>query len=149
MQCKLCLSKIYRAAIFLHSKIKHFWLILALFIAPSGIRCPPIGQFHARAPGLPILKLLLLWFDRCSVREMAWPRGMTVPILLVLFLIALETVTARDVVEERLCLSQSHTFKGMCISSNNCANVCMTENFTSGVCKIEGATRKCFCKKIC
>ncbi|KAJ1279079.1 hypothetical protein BS78_04G127800 [Paspalum vaginatum] len=60
-----------------------------------------------------------------------------------------ETVTARDVVEERHCLSQSHTFEGMCLSSSNCANVCMTENFTSGVCKMDGATRKCFCKKIC
>ena len=51
--------------------------------------------------------------------------------------------------EKNHCLSQSHHFKGLCVSSSNCANVCRTENFPGGECKTEGATRKCFCKRIC
>ena len=53
------------------------------------------------------------------------------------------------VAEARYCLSQSHRFKGLRMSCSNCANVCQTENFPGGECKAEGATRKCFCKKIC
>jgi len=43
----------------------------------------------------------------------------------------------------------SNLSKGLCMSSSNCANVCQTEKFPGGECKAEGATRKCFCKKIC
>ena len=51
--------------------------------------------------------------------------------------------------EARYYLSQNHRFKGLCMSSSNCANVCQTENFPGGECKAEGATRKCFYNKIC
>jgi hypothetical protein len=51
--------------------------------------------------------------------------------------------------EARHCVSQSHRFKGACFSSNNCANVCRTENFPDGECRAEGLQRKCFCKRIC
>jgi len=60
-----------------------------------------------------------------------------------------ETATARVVVEEKHCLSQSHAFKGLCLSDTNCETVCKTEKFTGGKCKIDGIARKCFCKKVC
>ena len=60
-----------------------------------------------------------------------------------------ETATARVVVEEKHCLSQSHGFKGLCLSDTNCESVCKTEKFTGGKCKIDGVSRKYFCKKVC
>jgi len=83
---------------------------------------------------------------------MALPRRMAAPVLFVVVLLAVaasETATARVVADETHCLSQSHTFKGMCFSSENCASVCKSENFPSGECKMHGATRKCFCKVVC
>ncbi|KAG2650403.1 defensin-like protein CAL1 [Panicum virgatum] len=83
---------------------------------------------------------------------MALSRRMAAPVLFVVVLLvvaATETVTARVVADETHCLSQSHTFKGMCFSSENCASVCKSENFPSGECKMHGATRKCFCKVVC
>ncbi|XP_062217468.1 defensin-like protein CAL1 [Phragmites australis] len=81
---------------------------------------------------------------------MAPSRRMAAPALFfLLLLVATEMGTARVVAEERHCLSQSHRFKGLCVSSSNCANVCMTENFPGGECKIQGGTRKCFCKVVC
>ncbi|CAL5022425.1 unnamed protein product [Urochloa decumbens] len=81
---------------------------------------------------------------------MALSRRMVAPVLfVVLLLVATETVTARVVSEERHCLSQSHTFKGMCFSSENCASVCKSEKFPGGECKMHGATRKCFCTVVC
>jgi hypothetical protein len=53
------------------------------------------------------------------------------------------------VAEARHCLSQSHRFKGLCLSSSNCANVCHGENFPDGECKTTAGTRKCFCKRNC
>ncbi|KAF8739500.1 hypothetical protein HU200_013839 [Digitaria exilis] len=75
---------------------------------------------------------------------------MAAPVLFVLVLLfATETVTARVVSEERHCFSQSHAFKGLCFSSDNCAGVCKTEKFPSGECKMHGAMPKCFCKVVC
>ncbi|WOL10722.1 defensin Ec-AMP-D2 [Canna indica] len=53
------------------------------------------------------------------------------------------------VVEARTCESQSHRFKGPCLSLNarNCANVCKTEGFPGGRCR--GFRRRCFCVKHC
>lgn len=51
--------------------------------------------------------------------------------------------------EKNHCLSQSHQFKGFCLSSGTCAEVCQKEGFRGGECKLESATRKCFCKKPC
>ena len=47
------------------------------------------------------------------------------------------------------CLSQSHQFKGFCLSSDTCAEVCKKEGFQGGKCKMENAVRKCFCTKPC
>jgi hypothetical protein len=51
--------------------------------------------------------------------------------------------------EARDCESQSHHFKGLCVSSSNCANVCHGEGFPHGECTTRGGTRKCFCKRKC
>ncbi|KAK4404177.1 Defensin-like protein 2 [Sesamum angolense] len=37
--------------------------------------------------------------------------------------------------EARTCESQSHRFKGTCVSSTNCASVCHTEGFSGGNCR--------------
>nr|CEJ09688.1 Defensin protein [Zea mays] len=80
---------------------------------------------------------------------MAPSRRMAAPVLVLLLLLVATELGTTKVAEARHYLSQSHRFKGLCMSSNNCANVCQTENFPGGECKAEGATRKCFCKKIC
>ncbi|KAK2991641.1 hypothetical protein RJ640_000280 [Escallonia rubra] len=51
------------------------------------------------------------------------------------------------VTEARTCLSQSHRFKGTCVSETNCASVCHTEGFHGGDCR--GLRRRCFCKTNC
>ncbi|VFQ73660.1 unnamed protein product [Cuscuta campestris] len=51
------------------------------------------------------------------------------------------------VAEGRTCESQSHKFKGPCLSDTNCASVCKTEGFPEGHCR--GLRRRCFCKKNC
>ena len=50
---------------------------------------------------------------------------------------------------ENQCLSQSFKFKGFCLSSDTCAEVCKKEGFQGGKCKMENAVRKCFCTKPC
>jgi len=51
--------------------------------------------------------------------------------------------------ENQYCLSQSLKFKGFCLSSDTCAEVCKKEGFQGGKCKMENAVRKCFCTKPC
>ncbi|AQK69772.1 Defensin SD2 [Zea mays] len=70
-------------------------------------------------------------------------------VVVLLVLVAAERTMGRVVVEETLCLSQSHAFKGVCLSNTNCDNVCKTEKFTGGECKMDGVMRKCYCKKVC
>jgi hypothetical protein len=53
------------------------------------------------------------------------------------------------VAEARDCVSQSFKFKGVCLSKNNCVNVCRAENFSDGECRSDGIELKCYCKKIC
>ncbi|KAB2624080.1 defensin-like protein [Pyrus ussuriensis x Pyrus communis] len=50
-------------------------------------------------------------------------------------------------VEKRTCEAASGKFKGMCFSSNNCANTCAREKFDGGKCK--GFRRRCMCTKKC
>ncbi|XP_038978481.1 defensin Ec-AMP-D2-like [Phoenix dactylifera] len=66
-------------------------------------------------------------------------------LLLVLLIVASEMATMK--VEARTCESQSHRFKGPCVRSDNCANVCKTEGFPGGKCR--GFRRRCFCTKHC
>ncbi|KAH0463365.1 hypothetical protein IEQ34_007947 [Dendrobium chrysotoxum] len=49
--------------------------------------------------------------------------------------------------EKRTCESQSHKFKGPCLSASNCGHVCRTEGFQFGECR--GLRRRCFCTKHC
>ncbi|XP_071696251.1 defensin-like protein 1 [Rutidosis leptorrhynchoides] len=51
------------------------------------------------------------------------------------------------VVEGRTCESQSHGFKGPCLSDHNCGLVCKNEGFTDGWCR--GFRKRCFCTKPC
>ncbi|KAF3432395.1 hypothetical protein FNV43_RR27135 [Rhamnella rubrinervis] len=51
------------------------------------------------------------------------------------------------VAEARTCESQSHKFKGPCVSKSNCAGICKTEGFEGGHCR--GFRRRCFCTKRC
>ncbi|KAF6987680.1 hypothetical protein CFC21_005302 [Triticum aestivum] len=71
-------------------------------------------------------------------------------LLLLVLLVATEIgATRTKVAEARDCLSQSHKFKGACLSSSNCAGVCRTENFPDGECHTHNFARKCFCKRAC
>ncbi|MBA0754852.1 hypothetical protein Gogos_021061 [Gossypium gossypioides] len=50
--------------------------------------------------------------------------------------------------EAKICETQSGKFKGMCMSSTNCASVCKSEpGFDSGYCR--GFRRRCLCTKPC
>ncbi|XP_030941179.1 defensin-like protein 1 [Quercus robur] len=49
--------------------------------------------------------------------------------------------------EARVCESQSHKFKGACMSNHNCALVCRNEGFSGGRCR--GFRHRCFCTRIC
>ncbi|KAF6993284.1 hypothetical protein CFC21_010199 [Triticum aestivum] len=81
---------------------------------------------------------------------MALSRRMTASALLLFLLVATEMgTTTVKVAEARNCLSQSHNFKGACLSSSNCAAVCRTENFPDGECHAPHYERKCFCKRPC
>ncbi|XP_048567940.1 defensin-like protein CAL1 [Triticum urartu] len=82
---------------------------------------------------------------------MALSRRMTASALLLLFLLVATEMgtTTTKVAEARDCLSQSHKFKGACLSSSNCAAVCRTESFPEGDCHTPHLARKCFCKRPC
>ncbi|OMO94673.1 Knottin [Corchorus olitorius] len=66
--------------------------------------------------------------------------------MLLLFLV----LASQDMVvpsEARLCQSQSHGFKGGCLSNHNCALVCRNEGFSGGQCR--GLRHRCFCTRRC
>ncbi|KAG8386655.1 hypothetical protein BUALT_Bualt03G0171200 [Buddleja alternifolia] len=47
----------------------------------------------------------------------------------------------------RTCESQSHGFKGRCLSDHNCGMVCRNEGFSDGWCR--GFRQRCFCTRPC
>ncbi|XP_012848388.1 PREDICTED: defensin-like protein 1 [Erythranthe guttata] len=49
--------------------------------------------------------------------------------------------------EARTCESQSHGFKGRCLSDHNCGMVCKNEGFSNGWCR--GFRQRCFCTRAC
>ncbi|XP_058737158.1 defensin Ec-AMP-D2-like [Vicia villosa] len=63
------------------------------------------------------------------------------------FLLILVATGPNMVAEARDCESQSHKFKGTCLSDTNCASVCKTERFTGGHCR--GFRHRCFCTTHC
>ncbi|TVU29152.1 hypothetical protein EJB05_20706 [Eragrostis curvula] len=76
-------------------------------------------------------------------------RRMAAPVVFLLLLLVATEMRTAAAGNAGYCVSQSHKFKGMCWSDNNCEKVCATENFPAGECKIDSVTRKCFCKKPC
>ncbi|GAB4858635.1 hypothetical protein Ancab_010108, partial [Ancistrocladus abbreviatus] len=66
---------------------------------------------------------------------------------LLLVLLVTATGLGPQAAEARTCESQSHNFKGLCLSDSNCANVCQTEGFPSGHCR--GFRHRCFCTRPC
>ncbi|XP_054810497.1 defensin-like protein 2 [Prosopis cineraria] len=74
--------------------------------------------------------------------------GRLVSTIFVLLLLLVATEMGPTMVAEaRTCESQSHRFKGTCVSKSNCANVCRTEGFPGGHCR--GFRRRCFCTRPC
>ncbi|KFK33427.1 hypothetical protein AALP_AA5G011600 [Arabis alpina] len=67
--------------------------------------------------------------------------------VLIMFMIFVATGMGPVTVEARTCESQSHRFKGTCVSDTNCANVCHNERFGGGRCR--GFRRRCFCTRNC
>ncbi|XP_028793533.1 defensin-like protein [Neltuma alba] len=67
--------------------------------------------------------------------------------IFVLLLLLVATEMGPMAAEARTCESQSHRFKGTCLSKSNCASVCQTEGFPDGHCS--GFRRRCFCDKPC
>ncbi|XP_076905007.1 defensin SD2 [Bidens hawaiensis] len=68
-------------------------------------------------------------------------------LLLVVMVLTANELGAPMMVEARSCESQSHKFKGTCLSGTNCGNVCQSEGFPNGRCR--GFRRRCFCTKPC
>ncbi|KAJ0866093.1 Defensin SD2 [Helianthus annuus] len=68
-------------------------------------------------------------------------------LLLVVMCVLANEMGGPMVVEARTCESQSHKFKGTCLSDTNCANVCHSERFSGGKCR--GFRRRCFCTTHC
>ncbi|KAF3616123.1 Defensin-like protein [Capsicum annuum] len=73
-------------------------------------------------------------------------RFFAIVLLLAMLVMATEMGPMR-IVEARTCESQSHRFKGACVSETNCASVCQTEGFSGGDCR--GFRRRCFCTRPC
>nr|UYE91509.1 defensin 4 [Zingiber officinale] len=66
-------------------------------------------------------------------------------LLIVLLLLATDG-TGKGAVEAILhhhCKTPSRTFKGLCVSDSNCAQVCRSEGFPGGDC--HGVRRRCMC----
>ncbi|KAM3360586.1 defensin Ec-AMP-D1 [Capsicum galapagoense] len=73
-------------------------------------------------------------------------RFFAIVLLLAMLVMATEMGPMR-IVEARTCESQSHRFKGACVSKTNCASVCQTEGFSGGDCR--GFRHRCFCTRPC
>nr|GMC60961.1 defensin-like protein 1 [Ipomoea batatas]GMC64625.1 defensin-like protein 1 [Ipomoea batatas] len=63
------------------------------------------------------------------------------------FLLLIVLASQNGGVEGRVCRSQSHHYKGLCLRDHNCAIVCRTEGFSGGDCV--GFRRRCFCTRRC
>ncbi|KAG4161072.1 hypothetical protein ERO13_D01G036000v2 [Gossypium hirsutum] len=73
-------------------------------------------------------------------------RSVLVALLLLSFLLA--TGMGPMSAEAKTCVAESGKFKGMCMSSTNCASVCKSEpDFDGGHC--QGFRRRCLCTKPC
>ncbi|KAG2410683.1 putative defensin-like protein [Vigna angularis] len=66
--------------------------------------------------------------------------------MFLLFLVIAADVAVKRA-EAKECWSPSSSFKGPCLSNNNCAIVCRTEGATGGQCK--GFLLRCHCSRPC
>ncbi|MBA0791867.1 hypothetical protein Gohar_016413 [Gossypium harknessii] len=74
--------------------------------------------------------------------------SLSVSVTFFLLLILLTTEIGPMSAEAKICETQSGKFKGMCMSSTNCASVCKSEpGFDGGHC--QGFRRQCVCTKPC
>ncbi|KAL3851014.1 hypothetical protein ACJIZ3_012896 [Penstemon smallii] len=71
--------------------------------------------------------------------------GKSIGFLVLLLLLLLEG--GLMVESRRTCESQSHGFKGRCLSDHNCGLVCRNEGFSNGWCR--GFRQRCFCTRPC
>ena len=76
-------------------------------------------------------------------------RGLTLLFLMVLLLTIGNMEMAEGRGRVRMCKTPSSKFRGLCLSSTNCKNVCRTEGFPTGDCDFHVASRKCYCYKPC
>ncbi|KAK4398757.1 Defensin-like protein 2 [Sesamum angolense] len=76
-----------------------------------------------------------------------WSGGAATACLIFLLLLLASREGGVVMVEGRTCESQSHGFKGRCVSSHNCGLVCRNEGFTDGWCR--GFRGRCFCTRPC
>ncbi|KAK2972050.1 hypothetical protein RJ640_005070 [Escallonia rubra] len=74
-------------------------------------------------------------------------RSFGVIMLSLFLLLASQETTCKMGVEARTCESQSHGFKGRCLSDHNCGLVCRNEGFSNGRC--QGLRQRCFCTRAC
>ncbi|GJN36891.1 hypothetical protein PR202_gb25828 [Eleusine coracana subsp. coracana] len=72
--------------------------------------------------------------------------GKFFPVVAIFLLLVVATDLAVPV-QARSCVMDSEKFKGLCISSDNCGNVCRTEGFYNGACS--AFKRSCRCVKPC
>ncbi|XP_047052903.1 defensin Ec-AMP-D1-like [Lolium rigidum] len=73
---------------------------------------------------------------------------LSMKVFVVIFLVLLTTEEGLvPTALARQCRSQSHKYKGPCVSDSNCGNVCFTEGFTGGKC--DGFRHRCFCTRDC
>ncbi|MQL41707.1 hypothetical protein EI012_27775, partial [Escherichia coli] len=78
---------------------------------------------------------------------MARPLPLLSTIFVFLLLLMATEIGPTIMAEARNCESQSHRFKGKCLSDTNCASVCKSERFPGGHCR--GFRLRCFCTKPC
>ncbi|CAN4126416.1 unnamed protein product [Withania somnifera] len=64
-----------------------------------------------------------------------------------LFIMLFATQMRIGEVEGRVCISQSHRYRGPCLRDHNCALICRNEGFSGGDCI--GWRRRCFCTRLC
>ncbi|CAN6972128.1 unnamed protein product [Brassica rapa subsp. trilocularis] len=70
-----------------------------------------------------------------------------ISVVLFMFMIFIASGAGPVTVKARTCESKSHKFRGLSVSTHNCANVCHTEGFSGSRCR--GFRRRCFCIKHC
>ncbi|XP_050230353.2 defensin-like protein 2 [Mercurialis annua] len=96
---------------------------------------------------MPLLPYLTLYLLLLCIISLSTDMARLFSTVFLVILLLLATGMGPEVAEARTCESQSHKFKGTCVSRSNCANVCKNEGFPGGHCR--GFRRRCFCTRHC